>query len=191
MILVFLFACSKQAPSPKQEGEIYFPQGSKGSKWEYLIKITTPSGIKQGRLSINNEGEESMNGKTYNKQVSLMEGDKPEVSYYRRDRKGIYKVDLMNKNKPEYIITPFPMTVGKTWTAKNSGGQMVFTAEKIENIEYLGHTYKNCLKVTYRGDAITRSLEGYTYYAPNVGEVGTWLKIGDVTMQYALDRYTQ
>jgi hypothetical protein len=191
IVLVFLFACSKQTPL---EGEIYFPQGSEGSKWEYFMKYISSSGTKKERLSITTMGKESINGKKYNKQVSLLsgqQGEKTHVSYNRRDRNGIYWIDLMNKDKPEYIATPFPMTIGKTWTVMKSDGRVAYRAEKIENVKYLGRTYKNCLKVTYHGDTMNKPLEGFTYYAPHVGEVFTVIAYGDVGIEFALDRYTQ
>ena len=82
------------------------------------------------------------------------------------------------------------MEVGKTWTVKTPTKQISSVAEKLETIEYLKRTYKNCLKVTYHGKAGTTSIDGYTYFAPNVGEVVSEMKMGDVKFQYALDKHT-
>lgn len=191
VVLLLFCACSRQAPLTEQEGEIYFPQASEGSRWEYVVKISTPSENMEGRLSLSIEGEESINGKIYNRQVSVTSGPKgtrAKIGFKRRDERGIYLVDMMNKAKQEYIITPFPLSVGKTWKVKKSDGTLKYKAEKVEDMEILGRTFKNCLKVTFSGD----SVKGYTYFAPNIGEVLTVIKTvnGDLTMQYSLERYT-
>lgn len=192
VILMALFSCSKQSSIPKQEGENYFPQGSMGSKWEYLIRMSTPSGNKDGLLTIQIEGKEKINGKEYLKQsflLSAQPGAKPQISYTRRTRDGIYKIDPSSKAKSEFLLIPFPLKVGKTWTVKKSDGEMISTAEKIETIEIRGRVYKDCLKITMRGNSRSQPLEGYSYFAPDVGEVTTNLKIGNVTVLYVLDKY--
>jgi hypothetical protein len=192
VVLLMLSGCSKL--SPKQQGEIFFPQGSKGSEWEYLLRITTPSGSQDGRLTISIEGQDTINGKKYNKQTTLMtstqgQGAQPKINYTRRSKEGIYKVDLADTIKREYLMVPFPMAVGKRWTTQSTGSRLESVAEKIESIEFLGKTYKNCLKISFKGEANSKPIQGYSYFAPEIGETVTNVKMGDVSVMYVLDRY--
>jgi hypothetical protein len=187
LMLTILFACSKSAQ--KQEGEIYFPQGKEGSTWEYFIRMSTPKGYKDGLLTIRIEGTEKAGGKEYMKQstrLSLQPDAKPQVSLVRRSGEGIYKLDPSNKT--EALLVPFPMKVGTTWTVKKSDGEIVSTAEKIETIEFLGKVYKDCLKVTMRGQSKSQPMEGVSYFAPGVGEVSTNMKIGQLSLLYVLNK---
>jgi hypothetical protein len=193
VVLLILLGCSKQqVPTPKQQGENYFPEGSKGTKWEYLLRITSPSGTQDGRLSISIDGEETINGKKYYKQTSLMsfkQGSKPQVNYNRRTIEGIYRLDARSADKKEYLMIPFPLTVGRKWTTQSSNSHLESVAEKIESIEFLGKTYKNCLKISFKGDANTKPLQGYSYFTPDIGETVTEVRVGDVTILYVLDKY--
>jgi hypothetical protein len=193
LIVLMLSACSKESSVPKQEGENFFPQGKAGSTWEYLVKMSSPQGNKNGMLIIRIEGEEKINGKEYQKQSSLLSAlpdAKPQMSYSRRTPEGIYKLDQSSKDNSEVLLIPFPMKVGTTWTMKKGDGQIVSKAEKIENIEFLGKTYYGCLKITMRGEVNSQPLEGFSYFAPNVGEVTTSLKIGNTSMMYVLNKYS-
>ena len=54
-----------------------------------LLKDTTPGGVYKGRMLIRINGEETINGKTYYKQVILtsgIPGEKPHKSYNRRTK---------------------------------------------------------------------------------------------------------
>jgi len=187
IVLLILFACSKQQP-----GEIYFPKASNGTQWEYLLKYTTPGGVYKGRMIIRINGEETINGKTYYKQVTLtsgIPGEKPHISFNRRTKEGIYKIDENNNARPEYLVTPFPIKVGTTWTARTSDGQTRYQAEKIETVELDNRQYKNCLKMSFQADKKMQHFDGFSYLAPGVGEVYTILNFGEVKVEYALDKY--
>ncbi|MRR14400.1 hypothetical protein EG833_03030 [archaeon] len=194
LAVLFIFAsCSKEGPIIKQKGEEYFPQGSKGSQWEYLVNVQTPKGSQQSRMVMSIEDEEKINGKTYLKQSSLMgsqrQGAKPNYVYSRRSNEGIYKIDTTSKDKPEYLMTPFPITVGKKWTVKTSDRTMNFYAERVDSIEFLGKTYQNCLKVVFQGETKAAPVKGFTYFAPNIGEVATDMTMGQIKIQYVLNSY--
>jgi hypothetical protein len=192
VLLIMIFsACSKKPEAQKPEGENFFPQGKVGSSWEYLVRLTTPEGSKDGLLSIRIEGKETVNGKEYMKQattLSVQPGAKPQVSYIRRTSEGIFKLDPASQDKSEVLLIPFPMKVGTTWTVKKADGQIISTAEKIEGVEFLGKTYKDCLKVTMHGESKSQPMEGVSYFAPGVGEVTTSLKIGKLTILYVLNK---
>jgi len=185
MMSVAFFSCSK----PPQQGETYFPKTSKGDQWEYALKYQVPTGkVIDGKLLVRNEGNEKINGETYVKNVSLMSVSpdaKPQVTYTRRTDKGIFRLE---GNGTEYLATPFPLTVGKRWTVKTSDGQLEFLAEKIEPMKIFDKEYKDSLKVSFQGNKQSMNIEGYSYFAPGVGEIMTFMKINDVIIEYILEK---
>jgi hypothetical protein len=188
IILLALSACSKKP----QEGEIYFPKAAKGAQWEYGLRYTTPAGVQMGAMMIRIGDDETINGKTYYKQITLTKGvPGPErhVSYNRRAKEGIYKIDDNTRDRHEYITTPFPVKVGSTWTAQTSGGQTLYRAEKLETIELNKKKYENCLKVSVQADKGLQHFEGISYFAPGIGEVYSILSFGEVKVDYALIKY--
>ena len=44
--------------------------------------------------------------------------------------------------------------------------------------------YERCLKVSYIG----KSVEGYSYSSPGVGEIKSVIKVSGVTMEFVLDK---
>jgi hypothetical protein len=186
--LLILPACSKP-----QQGEEYFPQISKGSQWEYLVKFIAPSGkVMDGRLSVSIEGKDDINGKKYFKQVSLISGlpgAKPQIGYSRRTEQGIFRIEGTSKDTQEYLATPFPLTVGNSWTVKSQDGQILYLAESISGIKIMNREYTNSLKISFNGEKKGQHIEGYSYFAANVGEIMTNMKVGDVIIQYILDKY--
>jgi hypothetical protein len=188
IILLALSACSKKP----QEGESYFPNPSKGARWEYGIRFSSPAEVKMGGMLISIGDDETFNGKTYYKQITLTKGvpgPETHVSYNRRSREGIYKVDMDTPDKREYLITPFPLKVGSTWTTETSGGKTQYMAEKLETIELNNTKYKNCLKVSVKVDRGMQHFEGVSFFAPGIGEVYSLLVLGETKVDYALIKY--
>lgn len=188
VVLSFLIlsACAKQ------QGEEYFPKASTGAQWEYLLQYATPAGSQNGKLLIRIAGEETINGKKYYKQVSVISGlssQETQTSYNRRAKDGIYKIDSTQKDKTEYKSIPFPLTVGSVWTVSMPDGQMKFRAEKIETVELFNRKYENCLRISYQFDSKSVHVEGVTHLAPDIGEVACVQKIGDNKVMYVLDKY--
>ena len=189
IILLALTACSKPQP---QQGEIYFPKTSNGAQWEYGLRYSTPSGVQTGGMLIRIGDEETINQKTYYKQITLTQGvpgAETRVSYNRRSKEGIYKIDENTATRREYLVTPFPVKVGSTWTTQTSGGQTHYKAEKIETVELNGKKYVNCLKVSLQGEKGSQHFNGISYFAPGIGEVYTLLNLGEVKVDYALVKY--
>jgi hypothetical protein len=193
MIIIFLLslvlsACSKQ----QQKDEPYFPKTSKGAQWEYGLRYSTPSGVQMGAMLIRIGDDETINGKTYYKQITLTKGipgPETHVSYNRRTKEGIYKIDENTSDKHEYLTTPFPVKVGSTWTAKTSNGQTQYIAEKLETIELNNKKYVNCLKVSFQAEKGLQHFVGVSYFAPGIGEVYSLLSFDDVKVDYALVKY--
>jgi len=190
MLLFVLFACSEP-----QEGEVYFPKSAKGSQWDYLFRYQTPEGkILNGRMMVSIEGKETINGKKYYKQSSVIsgiQGAAPQYSYSRRTKEGIWRIEGVTPNDREYLSTPFPLTVGKTWSVKSSDGVMNFVADRIETVKPLGKEYEDALKVYFSGDKGASHIEGYSYFAPHIGEIWTRIQIGNVGVEYILDKYSK
>lgn len=191
VILIFLAlsACSKHE---QKQNEVYFPEPTKGAQWEYGLRYTTPSGVQMGGMLIRIGDDETINGKTYYKQFTLTKGvpgAETHVSYNRRTKEGIYKIDENSPDKREYLTTPFPVKVGNTWTAQISGGQTQYKAEKLDTVELNNKKYTNCLKVTFQAEKGSQHFEGYSYFAPGIGEVYSMMSFGDVTIDYALLKY--
>jgi len=191
MTLLILSACSKQSQEQLQ-GDIYFPKGSNGSQWEYGVRYSAPEGTKMGIMLIEIVGEETINGKTYYKQINSIKGIPGagiRLGYYRRAKEGIYAIDDNTTYSRERLTTPFMIRIGDTWTAKTSDGQKQFKAEKIETVEINDKRYKNCLKVSFKTDPGPQHIEGISYFAPKIGEVYSVFDIGKVKVDYALLRY--
>ncbi len=187
IMLLVLSACSKE-----QEGEVYFPKASNGTSWEYTLRYTTPSGVHMGRMVISIDRKETIKGKKYYKQITLISGipgSEPHVSYNRRTKEGIYKIDESNSDRPEYLVTPFPVRVGNIWTAQTSDGQTRYKAEKIETVEMNNKKFENCLKISFQSEKGSQKIEGFSYFAPRIGEVYSLINMGDVKVDYALDKY--
>ncbi len=187
LMLLVLSACSKQQT---QEGEAYFPRVTKGAQWEYLLKYVTPKGdVVDGRLLVRVEGEETIGGKKYQKNISTitgLPGAKPQSTYTRRTEKGIYRLE---GDKQDYLVTPFPVSVGNTWKTQSPDGEIQFMAEKIETVKILNKEYKDALKVSFHGEKKSSHIEGYSYFSAGVGELMTNMKVGDAIIEYVLDKY--
>jgi hypothetical protein len=185
-VLLILSACAKQ------QGEEFFPKASIGAQWEYTLVYETPAGAQKGRIVISIDGKETIHGETYYKQVSLISGlpgQKPQISYNRRTKEGIYKIDDNHKDKPEYLMIPFPIAVGSTWTVQSPDGQTYYRAEKIEPMTLPSRKYDNCLKLTFKVDREAVHIEGFSYLAPDVGEILCVQQIGEDKLAYYLDKY--
>jgi hypothetical protein len=188
IMLLALSACSKK----EQEGEKYFPKTSKGARWEYGIRFSSMEGVKMGGMLISIGDDETINGKKYYKQITLTKGvpgPGTHVSYNRRSKEGIYKIDMNSPDKREYLTTPFPLKVGSTWSTETSGGKTQYTAEKLETIELNNKKYENCLKVSVKVDKGMQHFEGFSFFAPEIGEVYSILDLGETKVDYALTKY--
>ena len=190
MIIIILLALS--ACSRKQQGEIYFPKASNGAQWEYAVRYSTPTGVQMGGMLIRIGGEATIHGKTYYKQITLTKGipgPETHVSYNRRAKEGIYKIDENTLAQREYITTPFPIKVGTTWATQTSDGQTLFKAEKIETVELNNKKYEKCLKISFQAEKGLQHFEGISYFAPGIGEVYSLLNLGEVKVDYAIVKY--
>lgn len=183
-VFLVLSACAKQ------QGEEYFPKASNGALWAYVFLYDSPKGTHKGNIGVRIDGEETIHGKKYYREVTVVLGNpEPEICYKRRAKEGIYRIDGKHKDQPEYLVTPFPLKVGDTWTVEAPDGRTTYRAENIEPVKVPNRTYENCLKVSFQGMRGSVHCDGTYYLAPGVGEVFYTQKIGEDKLTYYLDMY--
>ena len=183
-VLLVLSACAKQ------KGEEYFPEASNGALWEYVFNYDSPTGSQKGNIGIRIDGEETINGKKYYKEVTIILGNlNPEICYKRKTKEGIYRIDDKHKDQPEYLLTPFPLKVGNTWTVKTPDGITHYQAQKIVPVEVPNRKYENCLRISFQGNRGSVHCDGISYLAPGIGEVLYVQKTGENKLTYYLEKY--
>ncbi|MFC1890120.1 hypothetical protein ACFL4G_10225 [Thermodesulfobacteriota bacterium] len=168
-IVLGFVACSQS------NEEEYYPRPRDGERWEYKLEIMIPlQGVQSGKMVVRTDGKETIGDYTYFKSVSVISGipgTEPEVVFSRWSSDGVYSIDGEHKDKPEYLSTPFPMEVGKTWTIKKPKTQSEYRAEAIETLELFDQTYENCLKIAFKTKAGASLIEGTMYHAKGIGLV--------------------
>ena len=176
-----------------QEGEEYFPLERDGDHREYSVMFLAPTvGVLKGRMATRIDGTETINGNKYLKQVEVISG-LPEFpanfTYFRRDKKGIHIIDGDGNTKTEYTAIPFPLKVGTSWTVRNPNDYRQYRAEGIETLELFDRKYERCLKVSYMGKSMEKSLKGYSYNCPGVGQIKKVIEVpGAWRMEFVLDK---
>lgn len=186
LICSFSLACSFKSSSPPSsadtsspsEWEAYFPL-SDGARWEYSVEISlSSSDVKKGRAAMRIDGQEVIDGQRYYKYITNyfdLPGLQGDLSYYRKSMEGIFKIERTNKNMPEFLITPFPIAPGRTWTVIKPEGETHYRVEAVETVELPNRKYENCLKISYEWDTKQASERGYlkgiSYRARGIGEI--------------------
>jgi hypothetical protein len=177
------------------DGKNYFPLAD-GARWDYVGTVSSTARGRQIsiRATARVDGETLIQGKRYFKHVltsefsGAPEGNKEteQVRYYRVADDGIYFRSGNNPEGPELLEMPLPIPVGTKWLS----GTVEVQAEPAGTITVEGHEYRDCLKITYRQQGASGSLENYL--APGVGLI----KARDVdetepkmTVELTLKRY--
>ncbi|HXG32043.1 MAG TPA: hypothetical protein VNJ11_01655 [Bryobacteraceae bacterium] len=138
------------------------------------------------------DGEETIKGKEYYKIVVVVSGIpgwNPTTHYLRYSSQGIFRVSAEHKEKPECLEIPLPLHVGAAWTADCPDGETSYRAEGIETVYLLERKHENCLKITWNREKESMVERGTMYFAPGVGEVRGTLSVGNLTMDYVLEKY--
>lgn len=174
---------------------------SEKSRWTYSIEYRAGIGVQKGKSVVRVDGTESINGKRYYKVVTVFSGipgAEPDTRYVRPSKEGFYVV--RDKSQPEFLMVPRAPSIGSTWTVKEGDGRVDYRVEAIETAELFDAKYENCLKVSYEGIAHGKTIRGYAYYAPDVGQVKDLTTIGKtleffgknvdlVTSEMTLEKY--
>ena len=154
--------------------EEYFPLPEK-AKWEYSVEMSSPfGGIQKGKRLVRIDGEELINGKIYNKTVSVFSGfpgAEPEIIYLRKEKDGFYAISNKYKDEPEYLTLPLPLFVGRRWTVESPEGFSRSHLSSVEVAELFDRKYEDCIKISYKGKYNNKNYEGFSYHARNVGMV--------------------
>jgi hypothetical protein len=167
-LAIAISGCSK----PKEEDE-YFPPPRDGSKKEYTFEMSDihfPGVIQKGRIASKYDGTETINGKIYFKEViaySGIPGMPAQIHYIKRDKDGMHAIDGDDNTKTEYLVTPFPVKVGNSWTVKTTKGETHYKADVIETLQLFDRKYDRCLKISWENS----DGHGYVYRAPRIGQV--------------------
>jgi hypothetical protein len=139
-------------------------------------------------------GEEVINGKTYRKYVSKVQGvsmdEQAPTDYMRTTPQGLYSIEGDNKDKPEYLDYPFPLKVGTTWTRVTPEGEEKCRVEGVETVELPTQKYEDCLKIVSKLEG-AEPRETVEYLAKGVGTV-KWVGNGPAYKgEVLLVRYTK
>ena len=194
-VLLILCGCSSNVLRQQfdQPLDDHYPAITKGEQWEYSLEYTTPSaGLQRGTLTVSADAEEQINGKYYLRTVTSFTGVSDfaaSYTYYRKTAQGIYTIYGSHINAPEFVETPFPLTIGKTWVVPHPDGALQYTAENIETVQAANQRYENCLKVSFRSQDQQSGFEGYSYHSPDFGEVKRVMKLNGSTIVYILKNH--
>ena len=187
-LMALLCLCVNLAGCAKKGAE-YAPENHVGDRFEYSIEYSSPfGGVQKATTVTRTEGDEVVNGKTFHKLITTFSGipGLDEVTAYQRwTPDGTYSIDSSDQTKTEYLDTPFPLEVGKSWTVKKQGATAQYNVAEMETVETPAGTFNNCLKVTFTGN----KNEGTEYLAPKVGMVKLVLKSKGVPMTFLLTKY--
>jgi hypothetical protein len=170
-LLILCCALALPCACTQFTGNNYFPL-TDNARWDYTGLLSSADGHQRNfRGSFRVDGQTLIHGQRYYKlavtaDMSALPGAPklPEnIRYYRVASNGIYVLPGANINQPELLEMPLPIQTGVKWLS----GTTEVQAERVGTIKAGGHTYSDCLKVTYRptgGAPITEN-----YLAPDVG----------------------
>jgi hypothetical protein len=190
---VFVTICVILGGCAKKKGAEYFPETSSGSRYEYSLEYQTLlGGVQKASMTTRVDGQEAIRGQQYYKLVNTffgVPGLDQQIVFQRWTSAGIYAVDGNHKDSPEYLDTPFPVSVGSTWTSKAPDHTDTYKVLGIETVDTPHETFKDCLKVSVTGNGANGSNEGTEYLAPNIGLVKLVTVASGVRMTLTLEKY--
>jgi hypothetical protein len=186
-MFVILIGCAKQ------KGTEYFPETSASSRYEYSLEYQTPlGGVQKASVTTRVDGQEAIRGQQYHKLVSTffgVPGLDQRVVFERWTATGVYAVDGDHKDSAEYLDTPFPVSIGSTWTSRAPDHTDTYKVLGVETVETPHETFKDCLKLSANGTGTNGSSEGTEYLAPNIGLVKLVTVASGVRMTLTLEKY--
>lgn len=167
----------------------YFPE-TDGLTYTYHVTVLpNVPGFENAQFVIRRQGQETINGITYWKDVAVLEGlpvQEPEITFWRVDDKGVWEVDEKDPAHPEYLSFPFDAAPGATWsihTVDNELEQVLVTTEAVILPE---QTYNDCIKVLVSGIQNGQMMDGSVYYCKNVGMVKVSGRMSNLQVEYTL-----
>ena len=182
-LVIILLSCSHE------KSKDYFPM-SVGNKWEYTFHYGSIFGVNEGRAITRISETVKIDGKKYFKYITVfsgLPGAEPVIEYVRKTKEGIYRIKGDNMSFGEYLDTKFPLTIGKSWESYGPEGTTYYRVEAIETVELFNESFKNCYKIALNSPE--KGLEGYSYIAPDIGEVKSYGTGEGLTLESSLVQY--
>jgi hypothetical protein len=169
-VLCLLVAASSACAQANDKD--YFPLAA-GAQWEYVGRVSSPTGEFNVPASIHIDGETIIRGRRYFKYVIVSDLSaltksprrSEEVRYYRVAQDGIYYLLGKDTEGNELLEMPLPIPTGVSWLS----GTSEVRADRAGTIKAGEHEYADCLKITYKGTSGVRRTE--YYLAPGIGIV--------------------
>ena len=175
------------------DGPDYFPL-SDGARWEYAIQFANPGQGTQTATAVTRiDGQETIQGNTYWKMVTVMSGvpgAEPSIEYMRKTDDGVYVVTAGARDEPEHLSVRLPLVVGATWQLESPALSAECRVAARENAELLDRTYEDCFKVSCTGESGGFPTEMHGWYAPGVGVVRIGMKSRGTAMDFVLESYS-
>jgi hypothetical protein len=187
LILLACYVVAFTVSCTHSNGKNYFPLAD-SAKWEYAGRSLSSDGKHISfHATARVDGETLINGKRYFKHITSSDLQGLEhVRYYRVAEDGIYFRLGNDPDRPELLEMPLPIPIGAKWLSDATEVQ----AERAGTVTVGGREYRDCLKLTYRQQGVSRSLENYL--ASDVGVI----KVVDVsntepksTVELTLEKY--
>lgn len=185
------------APASRPQEQVdmnlnFFPEPLADSRREFHMEVSGRAGITNKAVAIERtHGTQEIRGRRYWKETfeaPTLKGFPPQSDYVRHSDKGIFIVRSEALDAPEYLKTPFPLTVGKRWSYTFPGGAVTeCVVQKLDDATIAGRRVKNCLTIVEKRrwkDGRQTVVEDT--YAPGLGLVHSVSKTGNVTV--TLDR---
>jgi hypothetical protein len=149
-------------------------------------------GVEHASMVTRVDEQTTIQGKRYYKMIITFTGIPgldQQISYSRSTPEGVYTIDGDSMDKPEYLETPFPVSVGSSWTSVGPSSRGTYHALDLETVETGNETFKDCLKVSVKTDGKTGSGEGTEYLAPGIGMVRMSLTASGIPMTFTLVKH--
>lgn len=190
---------------------INYPLGI-GARWDYSIKMMSPSGTIEGKYIMRVDGIEEIeaelpSGDKITEEffkvttlVSGIPGMDNKIEYYRKFEDGLYITNESDSNRSLSKFMPLPIKIGETFESdfkqKQIGSLTInWTIEGFEYLEHLDEDgnikkYENCLKIN--GIVQKYNITITLYFAPNLGLAKIVASFpGFVGMEIVLQKYSK
>lgn len=161
------------APS-SYDGRDYLPLKSGKVMW-YQVRWSPPLGESRSASATSTlSGDVNLAGKDYFKQITKISGipfSPATTVYYRSAPEGVYQLLEGDEERPEWLYLPRTITIGDTWRATTSQGELEFEAAGIEDVETPSGDYHDCLKLLLTINGTLAKATEEQWLAPGVGFV--------------------
>ncbi|MGD2113542.1 MAG: hypothetical protein PVG07_00710 [Acidobacteriota bacterium] len=142
-----------------------------GDSTNYHVTRTRSNGTKSISTATRSvESAETIEGREYKKvvwTVSAQPDLEPQTIYHRVAADGVYVRRLMGKEWVEYLFTPLPLSVGRTWTVDTPSEKATYVVTRKEDVAVAGGTVPDTFRVEYSGTLDGQPFSGFTNCTAN------------------------